>query len=157
MKNSISKLFLSCILLFGISSCNNPCKDTICEQGKCEEGICICDAGFEGPTCDTRVVSKFIGNFNAAESCNSGSGTYVVQISEDLSQVSSLNIDNLYSSTLIVKASVSDSTLQIADQPFGNGQISGDGSISSSNVFTINFSVVNGPITDQCTVVLQKN
>lgn len=48
MKNVILSLF--CILC--IASCSkDPCKDIVCSNGDCINGVCDCDTGYEGPSC----------------------------------------------------------------------------------------------------------
>lgn len=49
------------------------CKDKVCENGgMCVDGICKCVPGYEGERCE--LVNKFVGEYNAYDSCNT-SGT----------------------------------------------------------------------------------
>ena len=52
------------MFLFTISSCTDPCAETICENGGlCDEGICDCPIGFTGESCsqiDTSLIQSLL-------------------------------------------------------------------------------------------------
>ncbi len=71
MKNIIT-LGITSILLMLIS-CADPCKDITCnEVGACDDGTCICDAGYEGTNCETEVRTKYLGSFSGLSTCDDG-------------------------------------------------------------------------------------
>ncbi|MCD8528476.1 MAG: hypothetical protein LRY27_00485 [Chitinophagales bacterium] len=52
------------ILIAAISGCKDACKDVQCVNGSCDDGTCICEAGYEGTTCDTQINDKFEGTWD---------------------------------------------------------------------------------------------
>jgi hypothetical protein len=44
-------------------SCNDKCKDTICNHGYCFKGDCFCSEGYSGENCDIRESDKFVGDY----------------------------------------------------------------------------------------------
>ncbi|MBP6456892.1 MAG: calcium-binding EGF-like domain-containing protein [Chitinophagaceae bacterium] len=53
---SFSSLFTSCN--------SDPCKDIQCDNGGvCTEGSCDCPAGYEGASCETRSIVKYLGTY----------------------------------------------------------------------------------------------
>lgn len=57
----------------------NLCEGKICENGgMCVDGTCKCVAGYEGERCE--LVNKFVGEYDAYDSCNT-SGTRPVYLS----------------------------------------------------------------------------
>lgn len=138
--------------------CKDPCKDTLCDNGTClDEGICECNAGYEGPTCSVKITEKYLGTFDASETCDSGPTDYIVNITEDNLNDGQLIFDDIYASGRAVNVIALDSTLSIPTQPIGNGTIEGDGAISSDlQMITINFSVETGPLIDNCSVIFTR-
>jgi len=53
----IGILFLSSVYLMGQEGWEpDPCADIVCEEnGTCVEGLCECDAGYEGDSCETNI------------------------------------------------------------------------------------------------------
>ncbi|MBL7705420.1 MAG: calcium-binding EGF-like domain-containing protein [Taibaiella sp.] len=56
----------------GFSSCEqDSCTVLLCKnQGKCEDGLCQCPAGYEGSECETTVASKYVGKYGGTTRCN---------------------------------------------------------------------------------------
>ena len=63
------------ILLY--SSCEkDACVGVTCANGgSCSLGACKCPTGFEGPTCATPSVSRFVGYYAGFTTCNNGAQT----------------------------------------------------------------------------------
>lgn len=53
------------------TSCEkDSCLELRClNGGACSDGFCRCPSGFEGPTCETRVVDKFPGRYMGENRC----------------------------------------------------------------------------------------
>lgn len=48
-----------------------PCELIICDNGAgCEEGVCICQPGYEGQFCSDEIRMKFVDNYQVSENCN---------------------------------------------------------------------------------------
>jgi hypothetical protein len=56
------------------SSCEkDPCVNVSCKNGgSCNGGACVCPTGYEGPTCETKMVARFVGVFAGYSTCNNG-------------------------------------------------------------------------------------
>jgi len=54
MKKKALFLFFT---LFALMGCKDKCESAICENGAtCEDGRCICPAGYTGPACEQRII-----------------------------------------------------------------------------------------------------
>ena len=70
-------ILLTSVFLLGIAS---TVMFTACEQdkcngvtgGSCNEGVCKCPTGFEGPTCASLTVTRYIGYYAGYSTCNNG-------------------------------------------------------------------------------------
>lgn len=141
--------------MLSMNSCKkDPCKDETCtDQGTptangdvCD---CTCNTGYEGTKCETEMRTKFVGTYAYHESCTSGTDTYTVSVATSSSSITEININNLYNQGIIVKGTVSGSSVTIASQPFASATISGSGTISG-NTLTLTYSVAVGGATDAC-------
>lgn len=57
-------------------------------NGVCKDGTCTCPLGFEGATCYTKSVDKFVGSFFGPETCNGGSSSNTtVNISSGFTEI----------------------------------------------------------------------
>jgi hypothetical protein len=56
------------------TSCEkNPCNHVNClNGGSCNKGTCRCPTGYEGPQCETKAVSRFIGVYPGFTGCDAG-------------------------------------------------------------------------------------
>ena len=148
---------LALMFTLAFTSCVDPCKDVACVNGECVEGDCVCDTGYEGTLCDALMQTKFVGNYNLDEICDSGSDNYAATITASATNIEGISINNLYDSGLNTTATVSSSTITIESQTFGNGTISGTGSINTDEtVININYTVTVGGQTDACIATLTK-
>jgi hypothetical protein len=150
-KNFAAILALAFGLMLTQSSCKDECKNVDCgTNGTCEEGVCICDAGYVGDNCQTEERAKFLGSYAFSENCTTGQDTYTVTITADGADVQKIRIANIYDAGITVVASVSGSSLTIASQAFGQATISGSGTISGTSL-TLTYTVTAGGGTDSCT------
>jgi hypothetical protein len=69
MKTIIKLSFL--LLTLFVFACSDPCDDVNCgTNGTCDDGTCICEAGYEGAACETESRAKYIGTYSGSlESC----------------------------------------------------------------------------------------
>lgn len=73
-------VLLTTCLFFGFSSLvlytsceKDPCAKVTClNGGSCNIGACKCPTAFEGPTCATQMISRFIGYYAGYSTCNNG-------------------------------------------------------------------------------------
>lgn len=141
------------------SACTDPCKDINCDKGTCADGLCLCDAGYEGTLCDTRITNKFVGNFDLSEYCTTANSSYPCSITESSSELMEINIYNLYASSMTFRAIVNEDGISftIPAQTIGSAIISGSGSINTSgSTITINYTVAVGTLVDACTATLTR-
>ncbi|MCU0432295.1 MAG: hypothetical protein MUC87_02440 [Bacteroidia bacterium] len=97
---------------------------------------------------------KFVDAWNCAEnSSQAGASNYVLLISKSTTNTSEVLLENFYDLGNQHKArmSVSGNTLTIPQQTLNGSQISGSGTLSGNNTFTLSYSVNNGSTIDNCT------
>jgi hypothetical protein len=100
-------------IVFGVFTMNacNPCRNVDCGvNGECEEGVCICDAGYEGDACETRINAKFEGTYSTTDAC-AGAG-YSQTVSASTATPTEIVFSNLgnFTNPAVVRATVSNST-----------------------------------------------
>ena len=119
--------------LFAVSSCTKTCDD-----------------GFEGDNCKTEVRAKYLGTYNGTETCSGGSSSVTIDLLT-LGDVVKVNIKNLYDANFVTEGTVlSDGTINIANQSFGSGTISGTAKIEAGKI-KITYTVTAGGTADGCT------
>lgn len=66
--------FLSIATIIVYSSCEkNPCNGVSCSNGgSCNNGVCKCPSGYEGPTCGTLTTARYAGVYAGFTQCNNG-------------------------------------------------------------------------------------
>jgi len=85
--------------MFLMNACSDPCKDVECLNGGiCDEGDCICAAGYEGTDCAVEMRTKFIGSYTIVDSCEPQSRTSTISTSS--SDVKKVLISNIIDATL---------------------------------------------------------
>ena len=155
IKNVIA-VFALAIGLMLTQSCADPCKKVECgDNGTCVEGVCECNAGYEGDNCETEVRAQFLGTYTVSDACAPGT-TYNSVISAVSSDVQKVSISNILGASLqgTATANVSGSSLtipsqQVTDADGDNWTVSGSGSKSGSQVslsVTSTFGT-NDPVT----------
>jgi len=86
----------------------------------------VCDLGYEGDHCVTRVTDKYLGTFSGKETCGSVTDSFNVAITEVAGDVSKIKIYNVHNVNLNAIGTVLDNgSIAIASQSFGTGNISG--------------------------------
>lgn len=147
--------------MFALTGCKDECKDVACQNGgTCEEGTCICVAGYEGENCETEMRSKFLASYTVAENCNiNGNFNYDMTISTSATAVSNVVINNFYGVGATVSASIAGTTITIPNQTVttqgvaftfsGSGQING-------NILTLSYTASVGADAESCTATCTK-
>ncbi|MFC2176095.1 hypothetical protein ACFLR1_03910 [Bacteroidota bacterium] len=163
MKRSILQILgVAAVATIGMVSCNvDACKDVECgDNGICVEGVCICDAGYEGADCATLSAEKFEGDYQLNEAdCNLQN--YNTSIAASKSGADKIAITGFGgfacgASDIVVIATVSGDDVTIASQSFCDGSIvinSGSGSIDENGIITITYNSTWNLVTSDCTAV----
>jgi hypothetical protein len=160
----IKSLGFAVLAGLAFASCDNdPCKDVVCgDNGVCVEGDCVCDAGYEGASCETLQATKFLGSYNAIENCStSGTAAYTVGVfaNADLTKFDIDNFWEFFAAPVVATISADGKSFTIADQePDADGyRVEGTGSINDAgNIITLSYTVKKfeaGALvsTDECT------
>lgn len=162
MKNTKLSFFgaIAIALATFMAGCSDPCKDVTCVNGECVEGDCVCDAGYEGVDCGTAQNAKFAGTFDVAETCTSGSYTYVASVVASSTDAGKIVINDLYVPGVSATADIADNgtDFTIASQALGSGTVSGTGSINATGTaINISYTVDDGQgNTDSCQATFTK-
>lgn len=104
----------------------------------------------------TGTVNKFVGTFQGTETCGSGTDAYSITITAS-SNAYTILVSNLYDagSSFTVSATVSQSSITIANQTVNSVAISGSGSISG-NTLTVSYTLTYQGVSDTCTLTALK-
>ena len=112
---------------------------TCVNGGACINDTCRCPAGFEGLTCQTLSIEKYIGQWFVSET---GSITsfhqYSIQIQQAFNSITNVSISGLYEpyppfSFSSLTANINGDSIFIPSQPMGNGIIIGKGYLTPGN------------------------
>ncbi len=155
-------LLATTALLLGITGCKkdkdneeviDPCDGVTClNGGTCDNGACLCPAGYEGLDCGTEARSKYYGNWQVSnEACTTVfPGTYTITITAGgNSGIDSVEITGLFHIPNPVTAGVSGNNLIIPSQPFSFATISGSGTLSGTTL-TLNYTMAGGAGSETC-------
>lgn len=137
---------LTIILFIGIlTSCDNKsCDDVVCPQNQaCKSGVCYCEDGLEGATCQDYSAEKYIGNYNISVSCQQGSnfGVSFGSIQADGSPLNELLFFNFLGlgqtayAYIFTDQSGKGNYLRFPEQNLGASQIVGEGYFEEYNSY----------------------
>ncbi|MBK7855786.1 MAG: calcium-binding EGF-like domain-containing protein [Bacteroidetes bacterium] len=131
------------LVLVGGNACkkdDDPCEDVTCQNGgTCDEGTCICAAGYEGTNCETAMRTKFIASYNCSNSCLPGS-SWSCSITSSATGIDKVVLQDLGNTPgLDVTGTVDGSSITIAsqtdtDDAGDSWTIEGSGSISGTTL-----------------------
>ncbi len=160
MKNLKKILFggalaMATLTLVMTSCSKDECEDVSCgANGTCDNGVCICEAGYEGGSCETLAFAKFLGSWTTSEQKNGGTASFsyttvIAPIStENITEVTISEIaDELYTNE--VRAYLDGNNLVIPSQdPDGDGFLL-EGNLSYNNsqitaVYEVNDTATGG-------------
>lgn len=138
MKKFLTSIIIITTVFVGCQP--KACEDVNCNNGTCEKGECICEAGYEGPNCQTEQRQAFVAIYNVEESCNPGNLSYIITVSANSANASEITINNMGDFNFDVIATVSGATLSI-DYETGNGaRVVGNGTLENG-VLTISYTM----------------
>lgn len=120
-KNTLAYFVL--LIFFVVVGCKKEPKicEMKCSVGICQDGICRCPAGLDGPECSIEIRKEFLGTFSGSEiSCSvSKPGRYTITIRPDPSHVENVRIENIWDSNLNTIGAVGpDKSIYIKTQAF---------------------------------------
>ncbi|GIV33180.1 MAG: hypothetical protein KatS3mg031_0715 [Chitinophagales bacterium] len=158
----LSVLAISAIMFFNACE-EDACKDVTClNAGTCVDGDCICAPGYEGTTCEIKMVDKFVGTYKLNENCPSGSITdWPTSIDASNTTINKILITGFggfdcAGTAIVVEATVNGKDITIvANQSFCGGDLvinSGSGSMNATNTaITITYSYTLSGSSETCT------
>jgi len=166
MKKLINMIAMIAIASFIFTGCTEDlCDDVIClngSDGTCLDGVCECPAGFEDADCGSKSVDKFLGNWDAAGTCDPSDGdpftvAYFASVDSSSTDVTNALISNFggFDENLVWTTNVDGSTitLPLSDAGIGTGEtVEGTGNISSDgNTVTWTYTLAGTGFTESCT------
>ncbi len=139
----------------------DECKDVVCNNGGfCVSGTCSCPTGYEGPSCDTKSNTKFVGTYSVTETCGGTNSTpYQVTITAGTGPTDLLisnlgNYNCTQGGTILFNGLASGASVTINDNKC-NTQMNATGTIAN-DVITVSYTATYGTTTDNCTATLTK-
>ena len=93
--SSIHLLFFAVLSVFAFLnySCNGACAGLNCVNGACDNGVCDCNEGYEGSTCNTPWSAKFVGTYEGTDCYDSGIARFSIS---STTKPDSLKYDNKF-------------------------------------------------------------
>ena len=144
-------IILPLVALMAVSSCKKDEPKEGCTDAQAENYDSSAEE--DNGSC-TYARTKFTGNYNANENCDSGNFTYVTVITNSTAGVDQIVINNLGDFGVNVRATVSGANININDTQ-GGINFSGSGSIAGNTLTIIYTASANGQ-TDSCTATCIK-
>jgi hypothetical protein len=152
---------LAALAFFSLSC--NPCGDTECVNGVCEDEKCICLSGYAGAKCDAEFRARYVGQYNTEETCEQFPGqTFVTPLSIGSSSLGLLKVEirNLYKVGWTLTADVDSTELVFTGAPVSGGPagtvITGNAAFISGRLI-VEYSVSQpGTARDSCRIVAIK-
>lgn len=142
-------------------SMNVDCSD----QGVCVNGICDCNAGYEGDSCQTEIREKFLGDYLANDTCSSQffGGNYQISIGDNGAILTQVIIGTGFSDNFTdAVAGKVDGLDIVVEEQFLDGTsryVEGVGSISGNTIiwsYTITDTALVPNLVTTCTGTWEK-
>ena len=148
-------IFFSFFSVIYFCSCSDKCRKVICYNGAvCNDGTCICLAGYEGDDCGTETREKFLGTYNVTDNCNNGNAPYTANIAaagDSINTVLIANFNNSFSNSIVATISANniDIPLQIPD--LDGRSVSGSGIFTGGNTIVWSYKITSSSQIISCT------
>ncbi len=143
----------------GGGSVQDPCNG----NGDLSHGICQCYTGWEGPACDSKWATKFVGKWKVEANCASASGatyqkSYIVEMSEvDENTVLLTNFGNHGLATTVEFELTSTDHLDIYGIDSGGRLLVGTNTFLNNGYSTFNYNESkDGTAIENCQGTLTK-
>ncbi|MCW3121844.1 MAG: hypothetical protein JWQ38_1336 [Flavipsychrobacter sp.] len=77
-QNLLAAVISAIFMTFLLSSCErNVCDNVTCQHGgSCNNGLCVCPTGYEGPQCQTLSSSRYLGRYAGYITCDNLADVY---------------------------------------------------------------------------------
>lgn len=140
-----------------ITSCNSDaCKDKDCgTQGICQDGTCICNAGYEigaDDKCGVEIRAKLFGTYNFTDVCTTGTYTGTATIATSSAGVTNIVLGNFAGTTASAIGTINGSSITVPNGTLGSYTISGVTGSFSGNTITWSYTLKDSNnATDVCT------
>lgn len=133
--------------------------ETLCANGSYENDTCVCDLGYEGETCEDLIRDRYLGNYNASESCTNGNYTYTINIQADVGPTNILihNMYDLFVNPVPARIIDFDSiVIDYIEPDFDKNEgISGSGALYNGQIH-LQYTVSDGQSSNICTGTFNK-
>lgn len=135
-----------------------PCGSGYCYNGgTCTNGVCDCPPCFTGAACDQPNINLYIGLYNNSELCDGGNFTYQIGIEQTQLVGFDLVAYNLGGVGDFAGMDVEGCSFNIPIQNYGNGTISGAGTISNDGeTVNLSYTFSFGGVSENCIATLSK-
>lgn len=156
----ILNLFFTSAIVCLIFSCSDACDDLNCgENGICDDGSCLCDTGYEGDNCDTKVIDKFLGAWISNDwECLDGNGssvpfTLVFELGNDGMdlKLSDPNIPNI-----VFDIDYNSTSFKILEKEVLFYILTGNGTFNPSGTINLNYNITEEEHVNTCTGLFVK-
>lgn len=153
---SIRHIALTAMLTVGsfsaitYTSCTkDDCRDVICwNGGTCTDGFCTCPTGFSGENCQIILADQFPGVYIGKDMCKEATDEYAVSIYLNPTN-QKLTISNLYNTNFSAFATLESAGLLRFEGISMGTTYSGTATLSGDQI-TINYTITDGTVTDNC-------
>ena len=138
------QIALSTALLFLFFACSDPCADVNCgDNGTCNQGLCICDEGYEGFNCEAKIIDKFTGTWVSTDFSCDGELEPVTFVFEQGSTITDLRFYDAEDEEIIISVNYAGNNISIDEQEVDEATVSGSGSLTDANTFLMFFQIVD--------------
>ncbi len=156
-RNHIIFFVLICVSLLGACK-KNPCKGVNCENGGfCNDGSCLCPAGYEGNDCSVFSSKKFIAQYLITDYCSSDTFNYQSDLTQIPDSATYILFGNFANSGKNIRAKANGNQLLIEQQVINQLTINGLGIIDTSmHKIVLSYTVYSSTqqIIDSCAAVM---
>lgn len=138
------QLFFTSVFLCFMFSCSDPCDDVSCgDNGTCDDGTCICDTGYEGTLCDTKIIDKYTGSWVSSDfGCDGTVQDNVVLVIQQGDTVTDIVFYDPEEPEFLYTITYNDSILTVPSQFVNGVTISGSGTLNEDGIMDLTFDLI---------------